>query len=106
VCPSHIPLVQYYRFAKAEIWAQERDKEKAELARKRHEFRQQRLEREKAERASRLHKKKADLKASKASEGESTDDKSEKKAAILAALERARAKREGEGVTDKDQSAE
>ena len=106
VCPSHIPLVQYYRFAKAEIWAQERDKEKAELARKRHEFRQQRLEREKAERASRLHKKKAELKAPQTPEdesaGETTEDKSEKKAAILAALERARAKREGEAKEENE----
>jgi len=106
VCPSHIPLVQYYRFAKAEIWAQERDKEKAELARKRHEFRQQRLEREKAERASRLHKKKAELKVPQTPEdesaGETTEDKSEKKAAILAALERARAKREGEAKEENE----
>jgi electron transport complex protein RnfC len=104
VCPSHIPLVQYYRFAKAEIWAQEHEKEKAELARKRHESRQQRLEREKSERASRLHKKKSDLKAPQAAEdgnaGETSDNKSEKKAAILAALERARAKREDEGSGD------
>ena len=26
VCPSHIPLVHYYRFAKSEIWAHEKDK--------------------------------------------------------------------------------
>jgi electron transport complex protein RnfC len=106
VCPSHIPLVQYYRFAKAEIWSQEHEKEKAELARKRHESRQQRLEREKNERASRLHKKKTDLKAPQAAEGgtagESTEDKSEKKAAILAALERARAKREEEVKGEND----
>ncbi|NNF96840.1 MAG: electron transport complex subunit RsxC, partial [Halobacteria archaeon] len=38
VCPSHIPLVQYYRFAKTEIWAMERDKQKADHARERHEF--------------------------------------------------------------------
>lgn len=105
VCPSHIPLVQYYRFAKAEIWAQERDKEKAELARKRHEFRQQRMEREKAERAARLHKKKVELKtppSEAAAAGKSDDEKSGKKAAILAALERARAKREGEAKEDND----
>ena len=27
VCPSHIPLVQYYRFAKTEIWDQERERQ-------------------------------------------------------------------------------
>jgi len=96
VCPSHIPLVQYYRFAKAEIWAQEREKDKAELARKRHDFRQQRLEREKAERASRLHKKKSELHSPEPAADEAAAEKPDKKAAILAALERARAKREGQ----------
>lgn len=95
VCPSHIPLVQYYRYAKAEIWAQERDKEKAEVARKRHEFRQQRLEREKAERATRLNKKKADLNEQTPDATVTSEEKPDKKAAILDALERARAKREG-----------
>ncbi len=90
--------MQYYRFAKAEIWAQEREKGKAELARRRHDFRQQRLEREKAERASRLNKKKSELKQpAEPAADKGGAEKSEKKAAILAALERARAKREGEG---------
>jgi len=96
VCPSHIPLVQYYRFAKADIWAQEREREKAELARKRHDFRQLRLEREKAERATRLHKKKSELQQpAEPAAAKTAAEKSEKKAAILAALERARVKREG-----------
>jgi electron transport complex protein RnfC len=30
VCPSHIPLVQYFRFAKSEIWAREREKNAAD----------------------------------------------------------------------------
>ncbi|NOX43310.1 MAG: electron transport complex subunit RsxC [Gammaproteobacteria bacterium] len=59
VCPSHIPLVAYFRYAKAEIHALEQDKIKSNLARQRHEFRAQRLEREKKERAER-HKKKID----------------------------------------------
>ncbi len=93
VCPSQIPLVQYYRYAKAEIWAQERDKEKADLARKRHDFRQERIEREKAERAARLHKKKTEtVTADKTEAKPSAGD--EPKAAILAAIERAKAKRE------------
>ena len=50
VCPSRIPLVQYYRYAKNEIWAQEKEKQKAELARQRHQARLERLEREKQER--------------------------------------------------------
>ncbi|MFZ1827976.1 MAG: electron transport complex subunit RsxC [Candidatus Competibacteraceae bacterium] len=57
VCPSHLPLVQYYRYAKNEIWAQEKEKQKAELARQRHEARLERLEREKQERETKLRQK-------------------------------------------------
>jgi electron transport complex protein RnfC len=54
VCPSHIPLVQYYRFAKSEIRAREHDKQLADQARERHEFREHRIEREKREKADKL----------------------------------------------------
>jgi electron transport complex protein RnfC len=91
VCPSHIPLVQYYRYAKTEIWAQEREKQKSDLARRRHEFHVARLEREKTEREERMRQKKAALK--KTAGTEATEDP--KKAAIQAALERARAKQAG-----------
>ena len=57
VCPSHIPLVQYYRFAKSEIWAHEKEKDAADRARERHEFRLERQEREKRERAEKLAQK-------------------------------------------------
>ena len=57
VCPSQIPLVQYYRYAKNEIWAREQEKDKAELARRRHQSRLDRLEREKQEREARLRQK-------------------------------------------------
>mgnify|MGYP001195539055 CR=1 FL=1 len=86
VCPSNIPLVQYYRFAKNEIWAREKERQKADLARERFEYRRLRQEQEEAEKAARLARKKAAL-AKPAPEGE-------KKAAIEAALERARAKKE------------
>ncbi len=86
VCPSNLPLVQYFRFAKTEIWAQEREKQAAELARRRHEFRTERIEREKAERAARLAQKKAMV-----AKSDSAEDK--KKAAIKAAMERAKAKK-------------
>ncbi len=86
VCPSSLPLVQFYRYAKTEIWAQERDKQAADLARKRHEFRGFRKEREKEEKAAK-HKARA-----KAVKGDSGDEA--KKAAIQAAMERAKAKRE------------
>jgi len=54
VCPSHIPLVQYYRFAKSEIRAREHDKQLADKARERHEYREHRIEREKQEKAEKL----------------------------------------------------
>ena len=57
VCPSHIPLVQYYRYAKNEVWAQEKDKQRAEQARQRHQARMVRLEREKQERETKLRQK-------------------------------------------------
>ena len=85
VCPSHIPLVQYYRFAKTAIWAQERERDKADLARRRHEARVARLEKDKQERAARHRRKRAAVAAGSAD--------GDKKAAITAALERAKARR-------------
>lgn len=89
VCPSQIPLVDYYRQAKAEIRNQELKRQQAEHARQRFEARQQRLEREEAERKLRREQKKAQL--HNASEASVNDDK---KAAIQAALARARAKKQ------------
>ncbi|BBP04103.1 hypothetical protein TPL01_31790 [Sulfuriferula plumbiphila] len=95
VCPSHIPLVQYYRYAKSEIWAKEKDKKAADLARERHEFRQLRIEREKQERAAKLAQK-ASARLTGAT-ADSPDDSASaaKKDAIQAAIERAKAKKEG-----------
>ena len=99
-CPSNIPLVQYYRFAKSEIIAQDRAKEAADLARERNEFRLMRIEREKQERAEKHAQKAAGAKAEAAkadtaSLGESTDNAAmeAKKAAIAAAIERAKAQK-------------
>ena len=90
VCPSHIPLVHYYRYAKTEIWALEREREKAERARRRHEARLARLEREKRERAARL----------KARQRPAGDDaKARRKAEVKAALERVQQRR-GAGADD------
>ncbi|MCG6870312.1 MAG: electron transport complex subunit RsxC [Gammaproteobacteria bacterium] len=86
VCPSRLPLVHYYRFAKSEIGERERERKASDLARRRFEFRQERLEREKLERAERQARKRAKV-ASKASAPD-------KKAAIDAAVERSRARRE------------
>jgi electron transport complex protein RnfC len=86
VCPSHIPLVEYYRFAKSEILAQDKAKEAANLARERNDFRLARIEREKQERAAKHAQKAAGAKA------EAVGDDA-KKAAIAAAIERAKAQK-------------
>ena len=87
VCPSHIPLVQFYRFAKTEIWAQERQKEKADRARRRHEWHLERLERKKREEEERRRRKKEMLRTSRAA-GDAS-----KQAEIEAALARVKAKK-------------
>jgi len=62
VCPSNIPLVQYYRHSKAAIKQIKQDKEAANLAKQRHEFKLARIEREKAEKEARMKAKKAAVK--------------------------------------------
>ncbi|MCX2779474.1 electron transport complex subunit RsxC [Microbulbifer thermotolerans] len=60
VCPSSIPLVQYYRAAKGDIRTAEQEKEKADRARERFEFRKLRMERaEKEKQAKREARRKA-----------------------------------------------
>ena len=102
VCPSHIPLVQYFRFSKSEIWSRERENNMADAAKARFELRNERDEREKAEKAARLAKATAAKSADKKVEptGEAAADEAPvdaaaaKKAAIAAAMERARQQRE------------
>lgn len=53
VCPGHIPLVQYFRQAKAEIAAIRTEQQRATEARARFEARQARLARDKHARAER-----------------------------------------------------
>jgi Na+-translocating ferredoxin:NAD+ oxidoreductase subunit C len=84
VCPSHLPLVHYYRYAKAEIRARRRDKEKAEHAKQRHEFRLFRLERDKQERQARHKQAAAKIPSA---------DAEHSQAVIQDAVERVRAKR-------------
>lgn len=96
VCPSHIPLVSYFRYAKSEIAAQDREKMAAERARQRFEFKQMREEREKAEKAARMAEKAAAAAAAKAAAAASgVEDPvaAAKQAAIQAAVERARARK-------------
>jgi electron transport complex protein RnfC len=87
VCPSEIPLVHYYRVAKADIRAQEHEKDQADKARLRFEARQQRLEREQKEREEK-HAKAAEARKQAMSEKDNgANDK------IAAALARAKAKK-------------
>ncbi len=116
VCPSRIPLVLYFRFAKSEIWAREREKNAADAAKARFEFKQLREEREKAEKAEKLAKAAAAQAAKKAAEAAAAaaeasaptsavaetatppvavdGEKAAKMATIQAAMERAKAQRE------------
>lgn len=127
VCPSHIPLVNYFRFAKSEIQAEQREKKIADAARERFEFREERAEREKREKAERLAKANAARQAAEAAAAAAAPvkvddgvpdlsshpnqastpiavdnhpvlDASAKQAAIAAAVERARLKREQHAV--------
>ncbi|MFZ5484586.1 MAG: electron transport complex subunit RsxC [Pseudomonadota bacterium] len=89
VCPSHIPLVDFFRFAKGELAARKRDKQAAEAARERHEFRGLRLEREKQEKAERLGKK-ASERLESGAVAPDDPEAARKKALLEAAIERAR----------------
>ena len=53
VCPSKIPLVQYFRLAKTETTNKKRESQKANIARIRHD---NRLERQEYERVARKEK--------------------------------------------------
>jgi len=83
VCPAHIPLVDYFRYAKSEIQARDEEQKTADQARMRFEARSSRLEREKAEKAARLAAKAAETRAKAAAGGDA--------ALIAAAVERVNA---------------
>ncbi|WP_245961468.1 electron transport complex subunit RsxC [Thalassotalea euphylliae] len=98
VCPSHIPLVHYYRIAKAEIRQKELQDLKAEKAKSRFEARKARLEREKKAREEKQRKaSEARRAAMNADSGEGASAKS----AVAAALARVKAKKaQSEGTTE------
>ncbi|PKH87894.1 electron transport complex subunit RsxC [Colwellia sp. Bg11-28] len=96
VCPSQIPLVHYYRIAKAEIREQQQLDLKAEKAKIRFEARKLRLEKEKVARQEK-HKKAAA--ARKAAMNKATPEATGAKSAVAAALARVKAKK-----ASKDQS--
>jgi electron transport complex protein RnfC len=104
VCPSQIPLVHYFRYAKTEIWALEEEKRHADIARERHQFREARLEREKREKQERHKAKRAALDAKKGGTANDAADAASnaKKAAIQAAMDRAKTKREASDVAPKN----
>lgn len=97
VCPSHIPLVDYFRYAKSAIRAAKIERQRADIARERHDFRTKRLEREKAERAAR-HKQKRDMPV----KPRNAADEENKQAVIAAAVARAEAKRTQQAVDEKE----
>jgi electron transport complex protein RnfC len=106
VCPSNIPLVQYYRYAKSEIIATDKAKEAADLARERNEFRLARIEREKLERAQKHAERAASSKKDETPQATTTDTSTApvvddaKKAAIAAAVERAKALKQATALSD------
>jgi electron transport complex protein RnfC len=87
VCPSHIPLVQYFRYAKTELWARERDRERSDLARQRFEARNARIEGEKEARRRKLEEKTKSLE-------EARGDDAARKALIDKVLEEARSRKD------------
>ncbi|MGB1556379.1 MAG: electron transport complex subunit RsxC [Oceanococcaceae bacterium] len=101
VCPSKIPLVQYYRFAKTEIRLADQEKLKADQARARHEFRQERLERDKREKEEARRRKREELAArqaaQKAAEAQTGEEAPAAEAgpspAVAAAIEKAKQRR-------------
>ena len=103
VCPSQIPLVHYYRIAKAEIREQQVIDLKAEQAKKRFEARKIRLEKEKRAREEK-HKKAAEARKARMNSG--TPSANKEKSAVAAALARVKAKKlqsSTETVTEPEQ---
>ena len=99
VCPSHIPLVHYYRIAKAEIRQQKLLDIKAEKAKQRFEARKARLEREKKAREEK-HKKAAEARRARMNSG--TEEANKEKSAVAAALARVKAKKAQQTTTGTD----
>lgn len=90
VCPSEIPLVHYYRQAKAEIRHRKQDELSADRAKQRFEAKKERLEREKEEREQRFKKAADQRRKDMASKG--GDD------AVAAAIARVKAKKEADAA--------
>ena len=70
VCPSHIPLVQYFSHAKGELAARDRAKLRTDATRRLAEERISRLEREAKEKSALAARRKAERAAAKAKAAE------------------------------------
>ena len=88
VCPSHIPLIQYFRQEKAKIWQIKEKQKKSDEAKIRFEAKQARMEREEQERKARSQR------AAEARREELAKTKGEDP--VKAALERLKAKKANE----------
>ena len=88
VCPSHIPLIQYFRQEKAKIWQIKEKQKKSDEAKIRFEAKQARMEREEQERKARSQR------AAEARREELAQTKGEDP--VKAALERLKAKKSNE----------
>ena len=88
VCPSHIPLIQYFRQEKAKIWQIKEKQKKSDEAKIRFEAKQARMEREEQERKARSQR------AAEARREELAQTKGEDP--VKAALERLKAKKSTE----------
>ncbi|KAA5523695.1 electron transport complex subunit RsxC [Haemophilus seminalis] len=88
VCPSHIPLIQYFRQEKAKIWQIKEKQKKSDEAKIRFEAKQVRMEREEQERKARSQR------AAEARREELAQTKGEDP--VKAALERLKAKKANE----------
>jgi len=104
VCGSEIPLVDYYRYLKAEIKSNAAAKIKSEKSRQRFEFRQQRLEQQQQERQQQREEK-LRLAAERKKQSSATDAK---KQAVADALARIQAKKQGKNkvIIDNSKSSE
>lgn len=67
VCPSHIPLVEWFHFGKSRLRERAEERARADLARRRFDAREERLERQNRERKQRIAEKKKALRDSQAS---------------------------------------
>ena len=88
VCPSHIPLVEWFRYGKSEQLRLTQESEASDRARRRFEEREARLLRVKQERAEKMARRKKMLK-----------DKSAQQARIRASIDRAKSKSETRPAT-------